>query len=98
MPKSYFDETTVDQLARPQEKLLGRRREELLPELTVILANKRIDNTWQSSAEGIYRNWLRHICAQKATVPVSRRLKGMADSKEFLGAPYPQTFLLGEVG
>src|SRR5271156_5359014 len=39
MPKSYFDETTVDQLAALQEKLLARRREELLPVLTAILAN-----------------------------------------------------------
>jgi hypothetical protein len=98
MPRGYFDKTTVDELAALQEKTLARRREELLPELTVILANKRIDNTWQSSAEGIYRNWLRYICAQKVTVPVSKRLKGMADSEEFLGAPYPQAFLLGEVG
>jgi homoserine O-succinyltransferase len=98
MPRSYFDKTTVDELAALQEKTLARRREELLAELTVILANKRIDNTWRSSAEGIYRNWLRHICAQKGTVPVSKRLKGMADSEEFLGTPYPQTFLLGEVG
>jgi homoserine O-succinyltransferase len=98
MPKSYFEETTVDELTVLQEKTLARRREELLPELTVILANKRIDNTWQSSAAGIYRNWLRHICAQKETVRVPKRLKAMADSEELLGAPYPPAFLLGDVG
>ena len=98
MPRSYFDETTVDELAALQEKTLARRREELLPELTFILANKRIDNTWQSSAVGIYRNWLRHICAQKETVSVPKRLKAMADSEELLSAPYPPTFLLGDVG
>src|ERR1700735_3091322 len=93
MPRSYFDETTVDELAAFQEKTLARRREELLPELTFILANKRIDNTWQSSAAGIYRNWLRHICTQKETVLVPKRLKAMADSEELLSAPYPPTFL-----
>jgi homoserine O-succinyltransferase len=96
MPRSYFDETTVDELAALQEKTLARRREELLQELTVILASKRIDNTWQSTAAGIYRNWLRHICAQKETE--SKRLKAMADSEELLGARYPPTFLLGDVG
>jgi homoserine O-succinyltransferase len=95
MPRSYFDETTADELAALQEKTLARRREELLPVLTAILANKRIDNTWQSSAAGIYRNWLRHICAQKNTVLVSKRPKAMADSEELLGAPYPPALLLG---
>jgi homoserine O-succinyltransferase len=94
MPKSYFDETTVVQLAALQEKTLARRPEELLPELSAILANKRIDNTWQSSATAIYRNWLRHICAQKKTVLVSKRLKAMAGREELLGAPYASAFLL----
>jgi homoserine O-succinyltransferase/O-acetyltransferase len=98
MPKSYFDETTVDQLAALQEKLLARRREELLPVLTAILANKKIDNTWQSSAAGIYRNWLRHICARKETVSVPKRLKAMAGTEELLGVPYSPAFLLGDVG
>ena len=95
MPRGYFDETTADELAALQEKTLARRREELLPVLTAILANKRIDNTWQSSAAAIYRNWLRHICTQKKTVLVSKRLKAMADSEELLGAPYPPALLLG---
>ena len=86
MPGSYFDESTADELAALREKALARRREELLPELTAILANKRIENTWKSSAAGIYRNWLRHICARKETLPVSRRLKAMEDREELLGA------------
>ncbi len=98
MPRGYFDETTVDELTAFQEKTLARRREELLPELTFILANKRIDNTWQSSAASIYRNWLRHICAQKEPVFVPNRLKAMADREELLSAPYPPTFLLEDVG
>jgi homoserine O-succinyltransferase/O-acetyltransferase len=98
MPRSYFDETTVDALAALQNRALARRREELLPELTFILANRRIENTWQSSAVGIYRNWLRHISAQRKTVVVPERLKATADSEELLSAPYPPTFLLGNVG
>jgi homoserine O-succinyltransferase len=98
MPGNYFDETTVEELTALQGKALARRSEELVPELTAILANKRIVNTWQSSAARIYRNWLGHICAQKETVLVSKRLKAMADSKEPLGAPYLPTILLGDAG
>jgi homoserine O-succinyltransferase len=97
MPRNYFDETTVNQLAALQEKAFARTREELLSELTVTLANKRIHNSWQSSASGIYRNWLRHIAAQK-NVLVPKRLKAMANSEELLGAPYPPAFLLRDVG
>jgi homoserine O-succinyltransferase len=98
MPKSYFDETTVGQLAALQEKTLSRTHEGLLSELTVILANQRIHNSWQSSALGIYRNWLRHISARKKHVLVAKRLKTMADSEELLGAPCPPALLLGDVG
>jgi homoserine O-succinyltransferase len=75
MPRSYFDETTAGKLAALREKTLARRGEELLPELNAILADKRIDNTWESSAADIYRNWLRHICARKQTLRVSKRLR-----------------------
>jgi homoserine O-succinyltransferase/O-acetyltransferase len=98
IPRNYFDETTIEELTALQESAIARRSEELLPELTAILANKRIENTWQSSAAGIYRNWLGHICAQKETVMVSKRLKAIGDSKEPLAAPYLPTLLLGDAG
>jgi hypothetical protein len=98
MPKSYFDEATAGELTAFQEKALSRRSEDLLPELTAILGNKKIANTWQGSAAGVYRNWLGHICAQKETVLVSKRLKAMADSEEMLAAPFLPTLLLGDVG
>jgi homoserine O-succinyltransferase/O-acetyltransferase len=61
MPKGYFDEASLEELTALQERALVRRSEELLPELTACLAIKRIENTWQSSAAGIYRNWLAHL-------------------------------------
>jgi homoserine O-succinyltransferase len=78
MPQSYFDEATVAELTVLQEKATSQRSEGLLPELSAILADKKIENTWQSSAAGIYRNWLAHICAQKETALVSKRLKAIA--------------------
>jgi homoserine O-succinyltransferase len=78
LPQSYFDEATVAELTALQEKATSQRSEELLPELSSILGSKKIENTWQSSAAGIYRNWLAHICAQKETALVSKRLKAIA--------------------
>ncbi len=98
MPESYFGATTAAELTAFQEKALSRRSEELLPELTAILGNKNIENTWQTSAAGVYRNWLGHICAQKETVLVSQRLRAIADSEETLGPPFHPTLLLGDVG
>jgi homoserine O-succinyltransferase len=98
MPKSYFDEATVEELAAFEKKAVSQRSEELLPELNAILGDKTIANTWQASATGIYRNWLGHICAQKETVLVSKRLKVMADSEQILGAPHPPTLVWGDVG
>jgi len=95
MPGNYFDETTVEELTEFETKAISRTSEELLPELNAILGNKRIANTWQDSAAGIYRNLLNHICAQKKTVPVSMRLNAMVESEQILsGAPYLPTPLL----
>jgi homoserine O-succinyltransferase/O-acetyltransferase len=98
MPESYFDDAMAGELSAFQEKAISRRSDELLPELTAILGNKKIENTWQASAAGVYRNWLGHICAQKEAVLVSQRLNTMADSEERLGAPSLPTLLLGDVG
>src|SRR5580700_3128783 len=98
IPKSYFDEATVEELAAFEKKAVSRRSEELLSELNAILGNKSIVNTWQASAASIYRNLLGHICAQKKTVLVSKRLKAMADGEQRSGVPYLPTLLLEDVG
>jgi homoserine O-succinyltransferase/O-acetyltransferase len=98
IPKSYFDEATVEELAAFEKKAVSRRSEELLSELNAILGNKSIVNTWQASAASIYRNLLGHICAQKNTVLVSKRLKAMADGEQRSSVPYLPTLLLEDVG
>ncbi len=98
MPRSYFDETTVEELAVFEKRAVSQRNEELLPELNAILGNKKIINTWQAGATGLYRNLLGHICAQKNTVLVSKRLKAMANSEQISEVPYLPTFLLEDVG
>ena len=98
MPMSYFDESTVGELVAFEKKAGSQKSEELLPELNAILGNKKIANTWQASAAGIYRNLLGHICAQKNTVLVSKRLKAMAVSEQISDTPYVPTLLLEDVG
>src|SRR3984885_5303650 len=98
MPRNYFDEATVEELVAFEKQAVSRRSEELLPELNAILGNKRIANTWQASGAGVYRNLLGHICAQKKTVLMSKRLKTMADGEKVSGAPYLPTLVLEDVG
>ena len=48
-----------------RERALVDRREELLVEFPTALAAGKVKNNWRSAAEGLYRNWLLYICAQK---------------------------------
>jgi len=65
IPRKYFDSNTVNSLTALREKALLGRREDLLAEVSAVLANTRIANTWQATAACIYGNWLNYIRAQK---------------------------------
>jgi homoserine O-succinyltransferase len=65
MPHGYFDRETVEALTALRERALLDRREELLAEFPTAMAAGKVTNTWRSTAESLYRNWLRYICAQK---------------------------------
>jgi len=65
MPRGYFDEETAAALTALQERALLDRREELLAEFPTAMAAGKLTNTWRSTAESLYRNWLRYICAEK---------------------------------
>ena len=65
MPHGYFDEETVAALAALRERARLDRREELLAEFPTAMAAGKVTNTWRSTAESLYGNWLRYICAQK---------------------------------
>ena len=41
------------------------RRDELLGEFPLALAAGKVTNTWRSTAEGLYRNWLHYIQNEK---------------------------------
>ena len=65
LPHGYFDEETVEALTSLQERSVSDRREERLAEFPTALAAGRVTNKWRSSAEGLYRNWLRCISVAK---------------------------------
>jgi homoserine O-succinyltransferase len=65
MPHGYFDEETVAALTALRERARLDRREELLAEFPTAMAAGKVTNTWRSTAESLYRNWLQYICAQK---------------------------------
>ncbi len=65
MPHGYFDEETVEALTALRERALSDRREELLAEFPTAMAAGKVTNTWRSTAESLYRNWLQYIGAQK---------------------------------
>jgi homoserine O-succinyltransferase len=65
MPQGYFDEETAHALTALRERALSNRREELLAEFPLAMAAGKVTNNWRSTAEGLYRNWLQYICAEK---------------------------------
>jgi homoserine O-succinyltransferase/O-acetyltransferase len=68
-PHGYFDQETVAALIALRDRALTDRREELLAEFPLEMAAGKVTNTWRSTAENLYRNWLAYIRAQKQRVP-----------------------------
>jgi|SRR5580704_3683623 homoserine O-succinyltransferase len=66
MPYGYFDAAATRLLTEFQQTALARPHEEQLvffPEKIVVEA---LQNTWQSSATCVYRNWLQYMLSKKA--------------------------------
>jgi homoserine O-succinyltransferase len=80
MPQDYFDRDTVKGLNALRLRTVSGQGKELLPEISAVLSNVRIDNTWQCSATGIYANWLRYLRAEQEKAVRSKRLKAVVNS------------------
>lgn len=65
MPQGYFDEESVALLTTLQKRAQSERREELLAEFPLEMTARKVTNTWRSTAQRLYRNWLTYIRAQK---------------------------------
>jgi homoserine O-succinyltransferase len=76
LPHGYFDEETVEALTSLRERARLDRREELLAEFPTAMAAGKVTNTWRSTAESLYRNWLQYICAQKEQTMREREVEG----------------------
>jgi homoserine O-succinyltransferase len=72
MPRNYFDTDTADALTALRTKAVSGGRAELLAEIEIAIGERRISNTWRSTAKRIYGNWLEYVCAQK-----ERRLRSV---------------------
>jgi homoserine O-succinyltransferase len=75
MPHGYFDQETVAALTALRERALADRREELLAEFPTAMAAGKVTNTWRSTAESLYRNWLLYIRAQKEQGLARRKME-----------------------
>jgi homoserine O-succinyltransferase/O-acetyltransferase len=65
MPHGYFDQETVETLSALRQRALVDRREELLADFPTAMAAGKVKNTWRTTAENLYRNWLLYIRTQK---------------------------------
>lgn len=65
MPRDYFDPGMEMALIALEQKASAGRREDVLAEVSRVFESVKVENSWRSTAVGIYRNWLQHICAQK---------------------------------
>jgi homoserine O-succinyltransferase len=82
MPHNYFDRDTVDALDALRLRSASGQGEELVPEISAVLSNANIKNTWQSSATSIYTNWLLYIGTQKEKAARSKRAKAVASAPQ----------------
>lgn len=64
-PLNYFDDETERSLREIGAKAKASRHESLLGEVSAVLSNVSIQNTWRGASTVIYRNWLEHLCTRK---------------------------------
>jgi homoserine O-succinyltransferase len=65
MPQGYFDRASTKLLAEFRDSCLADPREEQLADFPEALLLKSLENTWQSSAITLYRNWINLIASRK---------------------------------
>jgi homoserine O-succinyltransferase/O-acetyltransferase len=65
LPTGYFDRITERALMELRDRAVACRSLELITAVGTVVDRAKIENTWQSSASRVYRNWLEWICARK---------------------------------
>ena len=75
MPHGYFDITAAKLLTEFQQTALADPREERLMSIPETIV-QTLQNTWQSSATCIYRNWLQYVLTRKPDTSTFAALSG----------------------
>jgi len=65
MPQGYFDAATAKLLATFREGVVKNPREELLAKFPEAAVAGTLQETWQTSAASVYRNWLQYLLSKK---------------------------------
>jgi len=73
MPRGYFDPETEQMLLDMQREVGTRSREDILAQLGAIQSSIKIKNSWHTTAETIYENWLHYISAEKKACMQKKR-------------------------
>jgi homoserine O-succinyltransferase len=74
-PSNYFDADTTHALSVLWQRASPSERNGLSSEISAVLENSFIRNTWMAGSARVYRNWLFHICRQKAELSRSKARK-----------------------
>lgn len=69
MPQGYFDEASAKTLEEFRAQALQDPRADLMAAFPEAEIAGTLQKTWHGGAVGIYRNWLRAICAKKNEAP-----------------------------
>jgi homoserine O-succinyltransferase len=65
MPCGYFDAESMQVMAEFRERVSGDPLEEHMESFPDAILMGKVEKTWQTSAAGIYHNWLRYTAAKK---------------------------------
>ena len=81
MPHGYFDPSAARLLAEFREIAVTHPREEQLVFFPEALVVESMQNTWQSSATWVYRNWLQYVLSRKNERPAFAAMAQAARSR-----------------
>jgi homoserine O-succinyltransferase/O-acetyltransferase len=73
IPQGYFDLQTEQMLLDMQREVGTRSREEIFAQLGALQSSITIKNSWHTTAETIYENWLHYISAEKKACMQKKR-------------------------
>lgn len=65
IPRGYFNEQALRELAEIQRRATEQPQEETLTRLTALFSATGKENSWHATASTIYRNWLEYIASEK---------------------------------